>query len=252
MDLTGVTFVILTKNEERNIVDCLRSIPAGAQALVYDAESTDRTRSLASDAGARVATAAWRGVGIARRSAEQLVRTEWIFVLDADERVTPGLAEELQHLQPAETIDAYTIPRANHFCGRWIRGAAWWPDRQVRMFRRGRAQLSARDARSEAAGHVFYAAPGRESALSGHIVHHSYESVDDYRRRFKKYTDLEAGARRATLRELAAAWLVMPLRTVWLLFGRAGLLDGWQGVYVSVASALYPAVVVTKAWRARR
>ena len=252
MDPGAVTFVILTKNEEPNIVDCLRSLPAGARALIYDAESTDRTRALAADQGARVAVAPWRGVGVARDSAEQLVQTPWVFTLDADERVTPELAAEIAALEPSEAIDAFTVPRANYFCGRWIRGAAWWPDRQVRLYRKGKAVQTARDERSRAAGHVYYVAPQRTADLHGHVIHYSYDSVSEYRRKFKLYTDNEAAARPATAAEFVRAWLIMPLRAAWLLLWRRGVLDGWRGVYVSIASALYPAVVVTKALRSRR
>lgn len=249
MDAAAITFVILTRDEERNIGDCLRSLPAGAKALVFDSESTDRTLAIAADLGARVAVAPWRGVGPARAAAEQLVRTEWLFTLDADERVSPQLAAEIGALDPPSQTDAYSIPRANYFGGQWIRGAAWWPDRRVRMYRKGRATQTAENARRQAAGHVYYEAPGRTSDLGGHVIHHSYESVDDYRRKFKRYTDAEAGARRASIGEFVAAWLVMPIRAAWLLTWRRGVLDGWTGVYVSVASALYPAVVATKALR---
>lgn len=252
MDLDGITFVILTKDEARNIGACLDSVPAGAKTLVYDAESSDATREVASARGARVAVSSWRGFAFARDAAEQLVQTGWIFVLDADERVTPELAAELMEVTPTAQIDAYTIPRANHFCGKWVRGASWWPDRQVRLYRKGKARQSARDARSRAGGHVYYEAPGRTADLRGAIIHYSYASVNDYRRRFRRYTDLEASAAPAGFRDLAVSWLVMPLRAAWLLFVRGGALDGWRGVYVSVASALYPAVVITKAWRSRR
>lgn len=252
MKPSDITFVILTKNEEHNIGDCVASVPAGAQALVFDAESTDGTREKAHQLRARVAVAPWRGISFARDAAEQLVQTDWVFLLDADERVTPALREELAALQTSEVVDAYTIPRANHFCGRWIRGAAWWPDRQVRLYRKGRAKQAARDARSHAAGHVYYVAPGRTAELQGHIVHYSYASVEDYRRRFRRYTDLEADSRAASFGEFAKAWLVMPARAAWLLLWRRGIMDGWRGVYVSIASALYPAVVATKAWRRPR
>lgn len=252
MDLAAVTFVILTKDEERNIVECLSSLPSGAKALVYDAESTDRTRSLAGERGAQVTVAPWRGVGAARDGAERLVQTPWVFTLDADERVTPALSKELAQLEPPDGVDAYSVPRANYFCGRWIRGAAWWPDRQVRLYRKGRAVQTARDDRSRAAGHVYYVAPRRTAELRGHIIHYSYASVSEYRRKFKLYTDNEAAARPATAAEFLRAWLVMPLRAAWLLVWRRGVLDGWRGIYVSVASALYPAVVVTKALRVRR
>ena len=252
MDLATITFVVLTRDEEHNIAECLASLPKGAQALVFDSESTDRTRNIAADMAARVAVAPWRGVGFARAAAEQLVQTEWVFTLDADERVTPALAAELGALAPSEKVDAYSISRANYFAGQWIRGASWWPDRQVRMYRKGRASQAAENARRHAAGHVYYEAPGRTAELNGHVIHHSYTSFDDYRRKFKRYTDAEAGAHRATFGEFLAAWLVMPLRAAWLLTWRRGVLDGWNGVYVSVASALYPAVVATKALRTPR
>jgi glycosyltransferase involved in cell wall biosynthesis len=252
MDAADITFVILTRDEEHNVAECLKSLPAGARALVFDSESTDRTLAIAAALGARVAVAPWRGVGPARAAAEQLVQTAWLFTLDADERVTPELASEIASLETSPQIDAYSIPRANYFGGRWIRGASWWPDRQVRMYRKGRATQTADNPRRRAAGHVYYEAPGRTAELRGHIIHHSYASVDDYRRKFKRYTDAEAGAHRASFGEFVAAWLVMPLRAAWLLTWRRGMLDGWAGVYVSVASALYPAVVATKALRTPR
>lgn len=252
MDASDITFVILTRDEERNIAECLRSLPPGAKALVFDSESTDKTLAIAAAMGARVAVAPWRGVGPARSAAEQLVRTEWLFTLDADERVTPELAAEIAGLRTSPHIDAYSIPRANYFGGRWIRGASWWPDRRVRMYRKGRATQTADNLRRHAAGHVYYEAPGRTAELKSHIIHHSYASVDDYRRKFKRYTDAEASARRSSLGEFVGAWLVVPLRAAWLLTWRRGALDGWTGVYVSVASALYPAVVATKALRTPR
>jgi glycosyltransferase involved in cell wall biosynthesis len=251
MDFATLTFVILTKNEQRNIAECAGSIPHGAQALVFDAESVDETRAIAKSCGATVATAPWRGIAWARDAAEQLVRTEWLFMLDADERVSPQLREELASLQTTPEIDAYEIPRENHFCGRWVRGAAWWPDLQIRMYRKGKARQASLNERAAAAGHIYYEAPGRTRTLRSQVIHYSYDSIDDYRRRFARYTDLEARARRASLPEFAAAWLVMPLRALWLLVWRRGFLDGWRGVYVSVASALYPAVVVTKALATR-
>ena len=252
MNPADVTFVILTKNEERNIADCLRSLPVGARALVYDAESADRTRTIAADMGARIAVAPWRGVGAARAAAEQLVQTPWLFILDADERMSPELAAEIPEQSDSPTVDAYTVPRANYFCDRWIRGAAWWPDRQVRLYRKGRARQASENDRRRAAGHVYYEAPGRTADLAGHVVHYSYATVADYRRKFKRYTDDEASAHASNIGAFVSAWLVVPLRAAWLLVGRRGALDGWRGVFVSVASALYPAVVETKALRTRR
>jgi glycosyltransferase involved in cell wall biosynthesis len=237
-----ITFVILTKNEAADIAACLHSLPAGARALVYDAQSEDATTEIALSLGAHVVVAPWLGFGRARENAAAQVATLWTFMLDADERITPELACELAQLEPPPTITAYSVPRRNWFCDRWIKGAGWWPDRLVRLFRTGQAHISA------AAVHETWVPLGASAELAAALDHHSYATVAEYRRRFSRYTDLEAQSIRVGFGRVAAAWLVAPLRAVWLLVRRGGILDGWRGVYISTASSLYPAVVATKSW----
>lgn len=250
MNPADVTFVVLTRNEARNIVDCLRSLPAGSPALVYDAQSTDATCSLAALQGARVVGAPWAGYATARAAAAALVSTPWTFMLDADERLSPGLGRELLALDAPAGIAAYSVARRNHFCGRWIRGAGWWPDRLVRLFRTGCAGLAARG-NSKHAVHERWIANGAVAQLAAPLEHYSYPSLHTYREKFARYSDLEAAGARPSLAAAIGAWLLAPARAAWLLVGRRGVLDGWQGAYVSVASALYPAVVAAKSLRRR-
>lgn len=240
-----ITFTILTKNEAANIAACLRSLPAQSRALVYDAESDDATVDVARSLGARVAIAPWAGFAQAREHAHAMVQTPWTFMLDADERITPELARELAGLEPPQEVSAYSLPRRNWFCGRWIKGAGWWPDRLVRLFRTGRARLTAR---GTSGVHETWVPLGKSAELVAPLDHYSYTEVGSYRRKFAIYTELEAQAMKAGAGRVIAAWLSVPLRATWLLLRRGGILEGWRGIYISAGSAAYPAVVATKSW----
>jgi len=245
MRSADITFVILTRDEAADIGDSIASLPAGSKILVYDAESSDATRAIAAERGAQVVVAPWSGFVEARLSAARLVETTWTFMLDADERLSRALVDELLAIDEADDVSGYSMPRRNVVCGRWIRGAGWWPDRLVRLFRSGRARLESR-----AGGlHERWRCDGRTQTLRAPIVHLSYPTLAEYRRKFAAYTGIEAGGRRSSLARVAGAWLLFPIRAAWLYGARGGILDGWQGAYVSAASAAYPAVVETKAWR---
>lgn len=247
MRSADITFVILTKDEAADIAACLGSLPPGSRALVYDAQSSDATTEIARALGAQVTVAPWLGFAPAREHAVVQVTTAWTFMIDADERITPELAAELAQLDPPPDVVAYSVARRNWFCGRWIRSAGWWPDRLIRLFRTGQARISA-----AASVHETWTPLGASAQLRAALDHHSYENVAEYRRKFSRYTDLEAQSQPCGLASVVAAWFVMPLRAIWFLVRRGGVLDGWRGVYVSVASALYPAVVATKRWRRPR
>ncbi len=247
MNCADITFVVLTRNEAANIRDCLASAPAQSPKLVYDAESGDDTISLARAAGANVEITPWEGYLRARNAAAEMVRTPWTFMLDADERLSRELAAELESLQPAEGVVAFSVPRRNWFCGKWIRGCGWWPDRLVRLFKTGSTQLQAHAAASAAALHERWQPRGEWRPLQSPLDHFTYPTIEAYRRKFQLYTTLEAQARTASLALLVSAWLTMPLRALWLYFVKGGVFDGWRGLFIATASAMYPVAVAGKA-----
>lgn len=247
MNCADITFVVLTRNEATNIRDCLASTPAQSPKLVYDAESGDDTISLARAAGATVEVVPWEGYVLARNAAAQLVRTPWTFMLDADERLSRELAAELGSLQAVEGVVAFSVSRRNWFCGKWIRGCGWWPDRLVRLFRTGRAELQSHAAASTAALHERWQPLGECEPLRSPLDHFTYPSIEAYRRKFQLYTTLEAQARTASFGLLVSAWLTMPLRALWLFFIKGGMFDGWRGLFIATASAIYPVAVAAKA-----
>lgn len=248
MNPADVTFVVLTKNEAARIDACLASVPSGCDMLVYDSESTDSTAQLAKARGARVVDGAWHGFAQTRLDAVALVATPWTFMLDADERVTPELSMELTALDPPAGVAAYSVPRRNYFCGKWIRGAGWWPDRLVRLFRTGHAGITSRHG-GEAALHETWQPDGASAPLASPLDHHSYATLADYRAKFERYTDIEASALPADPLAVVSSSSVFPLRALWLLFGRGAILDGWRGAYIAWCSALYPVAVAAKAAR---
>ncbi|MBV8367244.1 MAG: glycosyltransferase family 2 protein [Candidatus Eremiobacteraeota bacterium] len=249
MDLAGITVVVLTKDEAARIGDCLASIPAGASTLVYDSASQDATAQIAAEAGARVVDAPWRGFAQTRIEAAALVKTPWTFMLDADERITPELALELSSLDPPADVVAYSVPRRNHFCGAWVRGAGWWPDRLVRLFRTGQVRIQARN-EGDASLHETWVALGAHGDLQNPIDHFSYPDLRSYSMKFARYTDIEASGAKPDPLALVAASTIMPLRALWLYFARGAIADGWRGAYIAWCSALYPVAVAAKAFRA--
>jgi hypothetical protein len=248
LNLSEVTFVVLTKDEAARIDGCLASIPPGCPMLVYDSQSKDGTVELAYGRGARVVDGAWHGFAQTRLEAAALVSTPWTFMLDADERVTPELAMELTALDPPAGVAAYSVPRRNYFCGSWVRGAGWWPDRLVRLFRTGHAGITSRHG-GEAALHETWQPDGASAQLASPLEHRSYATLADYRAKFERYTDIEAAASPADPLAVVSASSLFPVRVLWLLFGRGAILDGWRGAYIAWCSALYPVAVAAKAAR---
>ncbi|MCG2598966.1 MAG: glycosyltransferase family 2 protein, partial [Achromobacter sp.] len=124
-----LSVIVITKNEAANIADCLKSVAFADELIVVDSGSTDGTVELARALGARVeVTADWPGFGPQKNRALDLATGDWVLSIDADERVTPELAREIQATLAAPRGDAYEIARLSNFCGRDIRHSGWWPD----------------------------------------------------------------------------------------------------------------------------
>ncbi len=228
----------------------LASVPAGAAALVIDAESSDDTVALARERGARVVVRPWPGFVAARRAALALVGTEWTFMLDADEALENGLGRALAAVRPAGDVDAYAVRRTTFFCGRPIRHGPWGGDAPVRFFRTNRASVVAEPVAGGAAEvHERWIVPGRIDVLDGTLAHFSYPTVDAYRSKFARYTSLEARGVRGSPGAVVRALGVATLRAPWYLVVKGGWRDGWRGGFVSVASAAYPVAVAWKALR---
>ncbi|MEW5994528.1 MAG: glycosyltransferase family 2 protein, partial [Candidatus Zixiibacteriota bacterium] len=130
MDLS---VVVITKDEERNIGRCLESVKWADEIIVVDSDSTDRTRDIAAQCGARIITSPWRGYGQTKRYGVDRAQGRWILSIDADEVVSRELTEEIRRvIHSPEGCVGYFIPRRTNFLGRWIKHSGWHPDPVLR------------------------------------------------------------------------------------------------------------------------
>jgi len=246
VNLSDVTAVILTRDEERNLPRALTSLPRGMHVFVLDACSTDHTVQFARGAGAEVVQREWTDFVEARRFALDCVRTPWVLMLDADEALDDVLREAIAHADPA--VDGYRLHRTTYFCGRPMR--MWRDEPLLRLFKRGRAHLEAAPAtEADAALHERWVAGGTVGDLAGTLLHYSYPDVTAYRKKFAEYTAIEARGSRGSFAALLAAIVRGAVRFPYFLFVKGALLDGLGGVYIAYGSATYPVAVAWKALR---
>lgn len=235
--MTPLSAVIIACNEERNLPAALESLAFCDEIVVVDAGSADRTRELAAAAGARViVNEPWPGFVAQRNLAVDAARHDWVLALDADERVSAALREEIQALGRRGFRHAgYRLPRVAFYLGRWIRATDWYPDPQVRLFDRRRARWQG------ALVHESVAVQGRVGRLRAELEHHPYADVSDHLRRIDRYTTL--WAQQAFARGRRARRLELYLGAHWAFFRnyvlRGGFRLGRAGLIVSLLNAGY-------------
>ena len=137
-----ISLAIITLNEEENVARCIQSAKWVDDIVVLDSGSTDRTREIAEELGARVFNEEWRGFGPQKSRAVELCKHEVVLSLDADEALSPELSTYLQGLSSKifDNYDGVRFPRISFYLGRWIKHGGWTPDYQLRFFHRKQAQ----------------------------------------------------------------------------------------------------------------
>ena len=230
-----LSVVVITRNEQLNIESCLRSVDFADQVVVVDNTSSDQTADLARQLGATVAvTPDWPGFGPQKNRALDLATGDWVLSLDADERVTPELRQEiLTVIAEADAADCYSIPRSSWFCGRFIRHSGWTPDYVDRLFKRGSARFS------DDLVHEKLVHRGQAQPLKNALLHYSHRSFSDVLTKIDRYSTASA----------QQAWVRGKRSSVWGALGhgawafvrtyvfKAGFLDGGHGLALAVANA---------------
>src|SRR2546422_2116013 len=181
---TGTSALVITLNEERNIADCLASVAWTDEIVVVDACSTDRTVELGRRFTDRVFVRPWPGYGPQKNFAMAQATADWILIVDADERVSEELREEIQALlqKPGSAV-AYRISRRNFYYGTWIRGAGQYPDPQLRLVRRGYGRYN------DLPVHEHLEVNGPIGDLHGHLDHHTHPTVLAHELKIERYRD---------------------------------------------------------------
>ena len=187
-----LSVILITKNESANIDDCLASVAFADEWIVVDSQSSDETAERARRHGAKVVTTTdWPGFGAQKQRALDLATGTWVLAIDADERVSAELAASIRATvagvagvadSAGEVPAAYELSRLSRFGGRWIRHGDWYPDRVVRLFRRGMARFSADRV------HERVEVNGTVGRLAGDLLHHTMPSMEDALEKMNRYS----------------------------------------------------------------
>jgi glycosyltransferase involved in cell wall biosynthesis len=244
-----VSVTIITLNEASNIEACLASVAWADDVLVVDSGSTDGTPDLARAKGARVIVRGWPGYSAQKNFAATEARHDWILSVDADERITPELAAEIQTTIARDPQEAgFRMPRVSWHLGKWIRTTDWYPDYQLRLYHRGRATWPQRRVHESVS-----ATAGAVGRLKGELQHYAYRDVSHHFATMDRYTslaaeDMQAEGRRASFFDLTIHPWAAFVRNYVL---RRGFMDGTAGFVISVMNAYYVFLKFSKLWAAQ-
>jgi glycosyltransferase involved in cell wall biosynthesis len=245
---------IVTHNEEANIARTLESVRGIAdEIIVVDSHSTDQTVSLAKSCGAKVFAEDWKGFPAQKNSALAKADGSWILSLDADEEVSPELAESIGALlksgQAAAQCDGYFMARRNLYLNRWIKHGGYYPDRKLRLVKRELAKFELRPV------HEDIKLSGKTGVLRGDLIHHAYPNLESFIDHANRYSTLGAQmvARERRVGFSVTNIVVRPLaRFFYNYVIRGGFLDGREGLLVHLTHASYVSWKFTKAWEFSR
>lgn len=245
--MTALSTITLARDEEQNIVDCLQSLSwADERIVVLDPRTRDRTAELAREMGARVCERPFVNFADQHQAALALASHDWVFSVDADERATPELAEEVRRVIGQSSAVGWWVPRHNIIWGRVIRHAGWYPDYQLRLMRRDRARYD-----PERAVHELVILDGEAGHLQNALVHYNYRTVGEFLRKTDHYTTLEAAIlHKSGARPRWRSLVGQPAREFWRRYvALAGYRDGGHGLLLSLLMAYYRGLTY---WRLRR
>ena len=231
----SLTVVIVAKNEARNIGDCVRSAWFADAVLVLDSNSSDSTAALAREAGAFVVTTDWPGYGPQVARGFGMASSDWVMSLDADERITEALREEIVAAIGSGRHAGYRIPRLSEFCGRFIHHSGWRPDHTLRLARRDKAGFT------DHFLHAHMTVEGSVADLASPLIHFSYPDLHDVLEKLDRYSsgharDMFVRGKRGGLGKAVVHGAMAFFRTYVL---RLGFLDGQRGLMLAIYNAEY-------------
>ena len=241
-----LSVVVITKNEENNIGDCLKSVYGWAEEIIIvDDESTDRTVKMAQPYANKVLYRKMDNEGVHRNWAYAQAANEWVLSLDADEIVSDGLRDELMQTIPDTKYHAFSIPLKNYIGSYWVRHSGWYPAGKLRLFMKSRFKYE------EVPVHPKVFLDGETGHLTKDIIHKGYPDFEHFLASLNRQTTLEAKKWVMTGREMSlgrAVWRTID-RFPRIYIGKKGYKDGFIGFMIAFFASLYQVMSYAKYWQ---
>jgi glycosyltransferase involved in cell wall biosynthesis len=241
-----VSAIVVCFNEERNIGACLDSLRWCDEIVVVDSFSTDRTVEICRQYTERILQRNWTGYRDQKAFAHSQATKDWVLLVDSDERVTPELRDEINRTLSSDpgAYAGFSVPRLMFYLGRWWRRGGWYPDYDVRLFRRDRATWGGTDP------HEKILVDGKVRRLRHPLQHYSYRSIEDHIQRINHFTSISA---REVWKEgkrfhRSDALFRPAIRFFRSYVLKRGFLEGFAGFHVALTAAVYVFLKYAKLW----
>lgn len=241
--MNKISVTVITKNEEKNISDCLNSVKWADEIIVVDSESTDKTLEIAKQFTEKIFIRKWEGYVPQKRYAISLASNEWVLSLDADERITTELKEEITNLDPGE-FNGFKIRRKNFLMNKEITSCGWEKDFQLRLMKKSKADLSDRLV------HEKFIVEGKTGVLKNPMLHYTFSSFTKYFSKINHYTSLKSQELYQKKKHVNG-WIIFS-HTVSAFFTfffiRGGFKDGVYGLIISLLHSVSTMMNYIKLW----
>ncbi|MFH1823759.1 MAG: glycosyltransferase family 2 protein [Candidatus Firestonebacteria bacterium] len=245
----GISVIIITYNEQNNIKKCLESVKWADEIIIVDSGSKDKTLDIVKKYTDKIYIHKWRGYSKDKNFGISKAKNEWILSIDSDEIVSDKLKREIIRVIKNTKFDGFFISRKVYFLNKWIKHCGWYPDYQLRLFKRSKGRFD-----ENKLVHEHVKLNGRIGYLKSNLLHFPYKDLNQYFQRFNKYTTLSANEMYKEDKKGCFINLMLnPFFTFFkMYFLKLGFLDGFSGFVVCFLSSFYNFVKYSKLWELTR
>lgn len=246
---TKISAIVIARNEEKSIKDCLESLKWADEVIVVDDSSTDKTSEIAKKYADKVYKHVSTGyVEPARKFAISKASNQWVVLIDADERVPRTLASKITELLSSDpSFVAISIPRKNIIFNKWVEHTGWWPDYNIRVFDKDKVNWSDKiHSQPKINGEVYELEVDEQNA----ITHYNYSSISQYLEKMMRYTDVQAEEFIKEKKQISfTSFITLPTQEFFRrFFVGKGYRDGTHGLVLSTLQSISEFVLVSKVW----